>query len=248
MSAAFLEYHTLSKFRNDLDQVIGLRLISSLLPEIKKWPSLSFQDKLTLRRPNTIFCLDLHGKQDVKLDSFYRTYLFLRLIQDPMNLSYLNEDEIRYTFDNTVALDALLLERELKTMHLNVSKETRALVSVLALALYRGRSSDPDIDFDYRMKLEDYIVENFNGNVNNFIKSLAEESPQIANYLATSLDESTLQKMYTLVQSPEQGSLMRRDVLQTIGFALNRIEYIIEAEAIETRNQVSKLKKILRHE
>ena len=36
--------------------------------------------------------------------------------------------------------------------------------------------------------------------------------------------------------------MVRRDILMTIGVHLNNIDYIIEAEAIETRAKVSKLK------
>ena len=128
-------------------------------------------------------------------------------------------------------------------MHLNASDDTKPLISVLALALYRGRSSDPDIDFDYRLKLERYIRDNFDGNIPAFLESLTEETPQVAKYIATSLDEATLEKMYSLVTTAHEGSLIRRDILNVIGSALNEIEYIVEAEAIETRNKVAQLRK-----
>lgn len=243
VSAAFLEFPKLCMFRNDLDCVIGLRLISSLSPGTTTCLVDKFDDISILRRPDCLFDLELHNTSGVRLDNFYRTYLFLRLIQDPINLSLLSESDFTFVFDNTSGLDALLLERELETMHLNASDETRALVSVLALALYRGRSSDQDVDFDYRAKLEKLIIDEFEGVIPDFIKSLTDTSPAVANYLATSLNETTLQKMYGLIQSPLQASLARRDILLAIGYALNRIEYIIEAEAIETRNKVAKLKK-----
>ncbi|MBM1690784.1 hypothetical protein [Sulfitobacter geojensis] len=243
MSAAFLEYPKLCSFRNDIDCVVGVRLMSSLSTEPLSWSADSFDDLSVLRQPTCDFELELHNQVGVKLDSFYRTYLFLRLIQNPTNLALLSASDFKYIFDNTSELDALLLESELETMHLNASSETRTLVSVLALALHRRRSSDPDVDYEYRIKLEKFIIEEFDGVVANFIKSLTEMSPSVANYLATSLNETTLQKMYRLIQSPLQASLARRDILLAIGNALNNIDYIIEAEAIETRNKVAKLKK-----
>lgn len=242
-SAAFLEHSALCRFRNDVDRVIGVRLVASLQPNILKWTGASFDDVEVLRRNNNQFCLNLHEKKDVRLDTFYRTYLFLRFIQDPVNLSYMREGDIKFLFNNTMGLDALLTERELQTMHLNASEKIAPLVSVLALALHRGRSSDPDVDFEYRLMLESYISENFSGDIPSFIKSLLSDSPQIASYLATSLSEATLQKMYQLVQSPQQASSIRKDILSSIGFSLNRIEYIIEAEAIETRGKVDSLRK-----
>lgn len=241
-SAAFLEFPELSVFRNDIDQVVGLRLVSPLMPDQKDWPGDPFDDKDLLRQQNCIFELTRHGSSEVKVDGFYRTYLFLRFIQNPLNLALLDESDIRFVFNNTQSLDSLLQESELQTMHLNASESTRPLVSVLALALHRNRSSDPDVDFDYRLMLENYITQNFEGNVVEFISSLTDETPQVANYIATSLDEPTLEKMYSLVTSASGASLIRRDILITLGNALNKIEYIIEAEAIETRNKVSKLR------
>lgn len=243
-SAAFVEFPELCKFGNDLDRVIGVRLLSSLSPVAPGgWHAEGFDTISTLKQSNEKFALKDHNAECVKVDGFYRTYLFLRFIQSPVNLSLLDDGDFKYIFNNTSELDVLLLEKELETMHLNASDTTRPLVSVLALALYRGRSSDPDIDFNYRLKLESYIIENFNGNIASFITSLTTECPQIANYLAASLNETTLQKMYHLVKSPKEASFIRRDILLAIGFALNRIEYIVEAEAIETRSKVSKLKK-----
>ena len=240
-SAAFLEYPRVCEYRNNLDRVIGLRLISSLLPKMPSWSGADFNDKDALRKQNTNFTLSKYDR-DIEIDTFYRTYLFLRFIQNPLNLSLMSEDDVKFVFNNTVGLDALLLETELQTMHLNASDNTRPLISVLALALYRGRSSDPDIDFDYRLKLEQHIIDNFDGNIPEFIKSLTEETPQVANYIAASLDEATIEKMYSLVNTARQSREIRRDILNIIGSALNRIEYIIEAEAIETRIKVSKLK------
>ncbi|PRZ45612.1 hypothetical protein [Tritonibacter scottomollicae] len=242
-SAAFLEFENLCKFRNDIDRVVGYRLVASLHRGIDTWHANSFDNIAIMRRTNSDFRLDLHDHENVRVDTFYRTYLFLRFIQQPANLSFIEEKDVKFIFDNTIGLDSLLLERELQSLHLNASESTRPLISVLALALYRGRSSDPDIDFDYRLKLEQYISANFNSHIPSFIKSLTTESPQIASYLATSLSEATLQKMYSLIQSPEQASEARKEILHCIGFALNRIEYIIEAEAIETRGKVATLRK-----
>lgn len=242
-SSAFLEHPSLCQYRNDLDCVIGLRLVSSIHSERGDWPAEEFDDLNTLKRENATFSLSFHEHNGPNIDSFYRTYLFLRFIQNPLNLSLMSEEDIKFVFNNTVELDSLLLEREMQSMHLTASNETQALVSVLALALYRGRSSDPDIDFQYRLKLEQYIKSAFGGDIAKFIHSLTETCPQIANYLAYSLDEATLQKMYALVNSSQQSSTVRRDILNSVGFALNRIDYIIEAEAIETRTKVAGLKK-----
>lgn len=241
-SVAFLEFPALCTFRNDIDQVVGHRLIAPLLPEINVWHGKVFQNLETLRQVDGRFDLSQHGGDGVQVDIFYRTYLFLRFIQDPTNLSRLSSEDVQYVFENTMRLEMLILERELRTMHLNSSNEARALIAVLALALYRSKSSDPDIDFDFRAKLEEYIVDKFRGSIPEFIDSIAPTSPEIANYIADSLDEVTLQKMYKIVDSPISAENARREILTTVGVHLNKIEYIIEAEAIETRSKVAKVK------
>jgi len=241
-SAVFLEFPELCLFRNDLDRVIGHRLVAPVTEEITAWHGESFASLDILKRPDGCFDLALHNDSKVQIDTFYRTYLFLRLIQDPASLALLSSDDFQFILDNTMRLETLLLESELKTMHLNGSEDARALISVLALSLYRSKSSDPDIDFDFRSTLEDFIIKNFQGNIAAFIDHLAPKTPEVANYIASSLDEVTLQKMYSIIDSPVAAENARRELLTTVGIHLNKIEYIIEAEAIETRSKVAKLK------
>jgi len=241
-SSVFLEYSEFCRFRNDIDRVVGQRLLAPVMNSTTHWAEDGFNDRTLLRKPSEIFDIDLHNTDTVRIDTFYRTYLFLRFIQNPVNLSVLTSDDIKFIFDNTAGLESLLLEDELKTMHLNASDEARALISVLALCLYRVKSSDPDIDFDFRKQLEDLIISDYSGDVSSFIDHLAPSSPSVANYIASSLDEVTLQKMYTIVNSPSAAEAVRKDILMSIGVHLNKIDYIIEAESIETRAKVAKLK------
>ena len=241
-SLAFLEFPGLCRYRNDIDLVVGPRLVAPLIGEKKEWYGPSFDDLGALKEPDGIFALDPCGDRHTGNDTFYRTYLFLRLIQNRANLSRLTSEDVQFVFDNTMRLEMLLLEFELKTMHLNASDEARAIISVLALSLYRSKSSDPDIDFDFRENLEDYIIKNFDGGIPAFIEDLAPSSPQVANYILSSLDEITLQKMYKIVDSPIAAETVRRDILNAVGERLNMIEYIIEAQGIETRSKVAKVK------
>lgn len=241
-SAAFLEFPEICRFRHDVDRVVGHRLLAPLLPRITIWNGENFDNLSVLKQADGTFEFSQHGTENVQLDHFYRTYLFLRFIQNPANLAAITSADIKYIFDNTIQLEVLLLEHELKTMHLNASDEARALISLLALSLYRGKSSDPDIDFDFRANLEEYIIKNFNSDIGRFIEALLESSPGIANYLASSVDEVTLQKMYQIIDSPVAAENARREILTAVGIHLNKLDYIIEAEAIETRSKVAKLK------
>ena len=48
--------------------------------------------------------------------------------------------------------------------------------------------------------------------------------------------------MYQIINSPQAAENARRELLTSVGIRLNKIEYIVEAEAIETRSKVAKLK------
>ncbi len=104
LSIAFLEFPSLCLFRNDLDRVVGHRLIAPLIPDITLWHGKSFDRIETLRQPDGIFQLSEHGAERLEIDPFYRTCLFLRFIQDPGNLSQLSSEDVQYIFDNTMRL------------------------------------------------------------------------------------------------------------------------------------------------
>lgn len=241
-SSAFLEHQQYAQFRQDIDRVIGHRLLASLIRPGTPWYGQDFSENDVLLQPDGIFEFDMHGADKLEVDNFYRTYLFLRMIQNPVSMSRITGDEIQFIFNNTMRLEALLAEDELAVMHLNASDDARALISVLALALYRSKSSDPDIDFNFRENLQDYIIKNFDGKIAKFIDYIAPRSPEVAHYVVGSLDEITLQKMYQIVGSTAEAESIRQEILTSVGVSLNKIEYIIEAEAIATRSKVSKLK------
>jgi hypothetical protein len=238
VSAAFLERPEFAAYRSRFDRVIGARLLMEILDDKFEATQLPFDDKALLLSQD----VDVLGEVlPVTLDTFYRTYLFLRFIRDRVNLLSLSKDEIKFIFENTLGLEALLTEKEMRAIYLTAPPETKGLVAVLALALFRKKSIDPDIDFEFRTDFIGYVNEEHNGSIVAFIENLLEESPQVANYIVGSLDEVTLEKMYTLVRNASEAARIRSDILKAVGQKLNRIEYFIEADAITTRSKVSKL-------
>lgn len=237
-SAAFLERKKFVRFRNNLDKVIGIRLISEITVGNVEVPQALDIEKGRLLSPNGI---DLDGDFPIKLDVFYRTYLFLSYIRNKSNIVGLDSDEIKFIFENTQGLESLLSEDEMRTIYLTAHPSMKSLVAVLALALFRKKSIDPDIDFEFRTDFIQHVNNVHKGSVVNFIDHLLVDSPQIASYIVGSLDEVTLEKLYTLVKNASQASQIRGDILRLVGQKLNRIEYIIEADAINTRAKVATL-------
>ncbi|MEB2649732.1 hypothetical protein SOP86_29225, partial [Pseudomonas canadensis] len=119
--------------------------------------------------------------------------------------------------------------------------ESQKIIAVLALALFRKTSVDPDVDFEFREDLVEHVTLRHNGSIIDFIDDLIVDSPQIASYIAESLDEVTLEKMYEIIKTASQAAEIRRDLLRLLGRKLNCIEYLIEADAIETRSKLSTL-------
>ncbi|MCH7374459.1 hypothetical protein MM182_03460 [Aeromonas sp. MR19] len=239
-SAAFIEYPRYSTYRNNMDRVIGARLLADFFENKAYKLSVPFYDKSLLLLPDNS---PLKDKPINSMDVVYRTYLFLRLINDRANLLELSKDDVKFIFENTIELETLLSEEEMRAIYDTAPQETKSLVAVLALALFRKKSIDPDIDFDFRTDFIWHVNSVHNGSILDFINYLLNDSPQIASYIVSSLDEVTLEKMYTLVTNASQAAEIRCEILRAVGQKLNRIEYIIEADSITTRSKVSKLQK-----
>lgn len=237
-SSAFLEHPKFAAYRNKLDRVIGARLLEEIVDGKVYTVSKPFNNKEYLLAPDATL---LEETFPVKLDTFYRTFLFLRFIGNKVNLLDLSKEEIKFVFENTLGLERLLTEEEMSAFYITAPLETKSLVTVLALALFRKKSIDPDIDFAFRTDFISHINKAHNGSIVEFIEYLLSDSPQVASYIVGSLDEVTLEKMYTLVKNASQASQIRCDILRIVGQKLNRIEYFIEADAITTRSKVSKL-------
>lgn len=239
-SSAFLERPRYALYRNKLDKVIGVRLLADVIDGKAHTFSTPIDDTELLLETNASNQVE---NLPIQLDTFYRTYLFLRYIGNKTNLITLSKDDIKFIFENTVGLDSLLTEDEMGALYLTATPETRSLVSVLALALFRKRSIDPDIDFEFRADFISHVKNHHNGSVINFIEYLLHDSPQVATYIVGSLDEVTLEKMYTLVKNASEASKIRGDILRAVGEKTNRLEFIIQSDAITTRSKLSKLQK-----
>lgn len=238
VASAFLERPALAMYRNKLDRVIGVRLLAEIIDGKLYALSAPFVDKTHLLASNGA---NLAEPVSIKLDAFYRTYLFLRFIGNRANLLTMSKDEARFVFENTVGLEYLLTETEMRALYVTAPPETKGLMAVLALALFRKKSIDPDVDFEFRSDFISYVIAEHHGSILEFINYLLSDSPQVASYIVSSLDEATLEKMYKLVGNASQASRIRCDILKAVGQKLNRIEYFIEADAITTRAKVSKL-------
>lgn len=240
-SAAFLERPKLAFYRHQLDKVIGARLLAEIFEGEPGVFATPLYDQQLLLEANG--AVQQSENIVVEMDSFYRTYQFLRFVADRTNLLYLSKSDIRFIFENTMELEMLLSEEEMRALYDTAPPESKSLVAVLALALFRKKSVDPDVDFDFRTDFISHVNTSHNGSIADFISYLLDGTPQIASYILGSLDEVTLEKMYTLVTNASQASAIRCEILKIVGQKLNRIEYIIEADAITTRSKVSKLQK-----
>lgn len=236
--AAFLERPTCTLYRNKFDRVIGVRLLAEIRNESTLTNPVIDDIKALLLAPVNQIVENLIS---VPIDSFYRTYLFLRFIENPINTVSLSAEEITFIFENTSRLEMLLTEKEMRALYASAAPNTKGLVSVLALALFRKKSVDPDADFEFRTDFIFYVNEKHGGSVLAFIEFLLKRSPQVATYIVESLNEITLEKMYTLVKTASEAAQIRGDILRAVGQKLNQIEYIIEADAIATRSKLLQL-------
>jgi hypothetical protein len=238
VSSAFLERAKFAQYRNKLDCVFGARLLAEIIDGKYHARPSSLDDKALLLTVDNARVEDLNS---VELDAFSRTYLFLRFIEDKLNILQLSKTDIKIILEKTLGLQTLLTEDEIRALYLTAPSEARSLVTVLALALFKAKSIDPDVDFEFRTDFIEHVNAEHGGSILSFIEDLLTDSPHVAIYIVSSLDEVTLEKMYTLVANASQAAQIRCDILRAVGHKLGMLEYIIEADAITTRTKLSKL-------
>lgn len=237
-----LESKSCASYRNSIDKVVGLRSINKHSPKNQKIHITRPELKQEILKKDNEITLTESGIE-IRIDHFYRTYLFLLFIESKYNITNINEEEIKFIFENTVELELLITELEMEMIYATSSEQSKEIITILTLALHRKKTISDDIDFIFRRRMADLILHNYNGSLISFINSFIDEHPQIASYLAASLDEITLQKMYGLISNAEEALERRHDILKKLGESLENINYIIEADAIQTRKKVAKSKK-----
>ncbi|WP_238226423.1 hypothetical protein [Methylorubrum aminovorans] len=242
---AFLEQSSLVKHRFAIDVNIGWRLLPSrygLLPVKRLKPDQRHALRSNLLTEEPVGFDVQMWPEDGRIRLFTRTIIFLNFIAEyPAHASF-NEDEIRFIFENTTSLQFLMTESELDRIYSIATDEGKIIISTLALAIYKQKEHDDDIDFKFRYTLQETILADFNGSVIEFIQWLSNKTPNIAKFLVNTLDRQTIQKLYMIVESAEQADSIRQDMLRHLGEQLYSLEYLIEADRIWAHNQVSKLK------
>lgn len=238
-SAAFLERPKLAAYRSKMDRVVGWRLLRDSLVGLNIVADYEEGTNILLERNG----VKVGSILPEILDEFYRTYLFLILVTDRARILPLSAEQITYIFEATLGLEVLLSEDEIRDLSAMVPNEAKPLVTVLALALFREKTIDPDVDFEFRERLSQFVKEAYGGSIVSFVESLLDASPQVANYIVGALDERTLENTYTLVRNASQASQIRCDILRAVGQKLNRIEYFVEADSISTRLKLASLRK-----
>jgi len=239
VSSAFLERPKMAAYRNKIDRVVGARLLRDSLEGLQIAADYEDGCEILLQRNGVKTGLILPEH----LDEFYRTYLFLIFITERARLLPLSAEQITCIFETTFGLEVLLSEGEIRDLSAMVPNEAKPLVTVLALALFREKTIDPDVDFEFRERLSQFVKSNHSGSIVAFVESLLDASPQVANYIVGALDERTLENTYTLVKNASQASQIRCDILRAVGQKLNRIEYFVEADSISTRLKLASLRK-----
>ncbi|WAX94914.1 hypothetical protein N7E70_025215 [Aminobacter sp. NyZ550] len=240
-SMAFVEFREPAIYRASVDRIVGRRLLPEWVDDSGPYfdlPTPTIQD-LTKALHGFRNPTDYRSFQ--KAGTFLRTVHFLHLIEiSPF--SRFNYQQIRYIFENTAALDSLMTEQELERLYATADTSSRSLISVLALALHKSRSQDDDVDFKFRFNLGDTINQHYRGDVVAFINSLLISTPEIANFLLSTLDRHTLQKLYWIIESADEADRIRQEILRSVGQAKQAINYFVEADQIEAQRQVSKLR------
>ncbi|WP_376710949.1 hypothetical protein [Pseudochrobactrum lubricantis] len=239
-AAAFVEFEEPCKYRLFVDKIIGPRLMDNYIPpmdnSIITTPSVRDLTKTLNGFRKSSKYIDIQNS-----GVFLRTIWFLIYIDRNRTLSAFSHNDVRTILNNTMYLNILLSGDEIERLYATSNDESRSLITVLALALYKSRSNDDDVDFKFRLNLCKTVIDKFQGSIVSYIEWLLPSSPEVANFLLNVLDGPTLQKMYWLVKNPREADQIRQDILRAVGKTKGRLEYFVEADAIEAKAQVSKI-------
>jgi len=242
-SAAFLEFREPAIYRDFVDQVVGPRLLKLIAPSAARTAPLAQINRTDLVKALFGFRKESDYRTSQNVGVFLRTVAFLTFLENPIAAAALTHHHIRFIFEHTTSLEFLMYEDELERLYAAVDANSRPLVSVLALALYKARSDSDDVDFKFRLNLSQTITDHFEGAIENFISWLVRDTPQVANFLLYTLDRPTLQKLYWLVPTADAADQVRQRILRIVGKVLKKIEYFVEADDIEAQRQVSRLRR-----
>ena len=242
-SLAFVEFPGPVRYRDYVDRIAGGRILKGLATadgDGNFAPSAPQRRDLTkslfgFRKP-----LDFRSVQNA--GSFLRSIAFLRYVDRNHEFSSLTQHDVRFIFEHTSALDVLLTDREMEVLYATVDEASRPLVTILALALHKAQSHSDDVDFKFRQAFCQTIKKRFSGNIVSFFDWLLIDTPQIANFMLGVLDRSTLQKLYWIITSADEADLVRQGILRAVGKSRHSIEYFVEADSIEAKRQVSRLR------
>lgn len=242
-ASAFVEFQEPWQFRGFVDHVLAPRLLGN---------AISVDGGANAQNCPTVRDLTkaLHGfsKPSDYLDvqksgSFLRTVNFLIYANNKSGSLDLDQHQIRFLFEHTMALDVLLSHKELERLYLYADESSKPLITVLALALHKAKNHSDDVDFKFRYSLSQEIIRDFKGSIVRFIEWLLNSTPQIANFLVYTLDRVTLQKLYWIISTADEADLARQEILRAVGKVRNSIEYFVEADSIEAQRQVAKLRR-----
>lgn len=242
-SIAFLEFPAPARYRHFVDKVLAPRLLPTLVKSGGDLGDYSRPSRRDLSKALVGFRNPNDYKDVQSTGIFLRTFYFLLYMNLDAEPHRLDSHELRFILEHTEALDVLLTEEEIERLYVLCDDASRPLVTVLALALYKSRAVDEDIDFKFRFSLADTVNAQFDGKLEKFFEWLLMSTPQIANFLLSTLDRSTLQKLYWIISSADEADRVRQSILRLVGRAREHIAYFIEADAIEAQRQVSKLRK-----
>uniref|UniRef100_E6VQ23 Uncharacterized protein n=1 Tax=Rhodopseudomonas palustris (strain DX-1) TaxID=652103 RepID=E6VQ23_RHOPX len=241
--AAFLEVPGCALFRRSIDALIAPRLMSNIPMDVdftnSLFPPASMHD---LTKALNGFSAPYDYDDIQSSGTFLRTVALVHFINDRDNLRRFTSKSLRTICENTVCLDTLLTEREIETLYTISDETSRPLISVLALALYKSKVRNDDVDFKFRFSLCQTVIAQFHGRLERFIEWLIPNTPNIAEYILSILDRPTLQKLYWIIGSADEADRIRQTLLRTVGRQRHQLAYLIEADRIEAKRKVSKLR------
>jgi len=205
-SIAFIEYRTISQFRNGIDPYY---VDNKSQPIIRNIESAAFATKY-FRRATSLSAIAVEPRAyKTRLDEydntcagpFLRTVAFIHLLRSGARSTEISAPQMLSLLNNTMRISELAHIEELRNFF--GSPQRDSLVNYLAQAVISDCSMQNIDQHKLRRALQEIVIERFNGDLIAFADVLWASSKNVARHLWELCNEAFLVQLFFLFKEPE---------------------------------------------
>lgn len=203
-SIAFIEAPRVVAFRDAIDSYYGDSLDGFGVLRTTKAADSFFGDVPSITKlavSPEVITVSVDRYNNDSSGPFIRSIAFVRSVQGGATASDLDEDQLICLMANTIALEKMLSEDEIRSFF---KYSTDQISKYIMLALVTAKSGKSAHDHALRRVLQDIVLKRFSGSLVNFAEWLFERGPSVAEHLVGLCTEGFLVQLYHLLPTTDE--------------------------------------------